>query len=210
MALANALATLLLTDAVRGSPHVVFVGSGGCDVSDRECETPATPPWAVSAFSWAGPGSTFVPLANYSNKGAPSWVMAGRDECFFATLETANATVSYARSGAKLTVRSVVPSGGAYPVCLARAGQYLLVANYGQPYSTAHDATVASFRVAEDCSLSSSPVSSIPFHSHGPDPHRQANSHIHGVYAMQLDVRASTTDVFAVDLGGECMEPTTK
>jgi len=201
----------LLYFASTSVASTVYIGNGGCDVSDADCESPPAPlGQQINVFRQGGDGSEpWELLGNYTTRGKPSWVTVSPDNrCLFATLSDISRVVSYERmSDGTLEPRADVPSGGRSPVHLDHASDgVLLVANYDGPddrTSCEGGATLTSLLVGERCALT--PANSLGFfEGSGIDPAgRQACSHVHSVVVDPANFGGGTAQAFVQDLGAD-------
>lgn len=191
------IAVLVAAIGAASQAATVLVGSGGCDVSDHDCHPPSAP--QIAAIHLDGTPTTFATTA-----GAPSWLQLSHDSaCLFAVQTTTNRVLSFAMADSGLSGPiSDVPSGGSFPVKLDLSldGGLLFVANYGQ---ATDDASVATLIVAEGCKLATGV--SLAFHRPSIDPDRQQGSHIHTVVTDVAASSATSTRLFACDLGGDAI-----
>ena len=113
-----------LASVTRLAEAVLFVGSGGCDVSDTGCAQPS-PPFSHQILALSPSGSV---LQNTTTEGSPSWVHVGGmsphdrlQKCVFAALSDVDKVASFAldaATGLLSPAVSVVHSGGASPAQL--------------------------------------------------------------------------------------------
>ena len=193
----------LLPTAALLSPakNWTFVGAGGCDVSDDECHTPSLPfSHQIVALHQDRQEST-----NVTTGGTPSWLHINGDRsCLFAALTNVSKVASYEIvDGALVGPKSVLPSGGKYPVKLDtvnRLGGLLLVANYGGPTD---GASVTSMTIGEVCKCCLVHADTMRFNRSSVDPQRQLSSHIHTVVVGTIAM--ADAQVYAADLGGDAI-----
>ena len=157
--------TLLLSLLAPEAASLVFyVGTGGCDGADIGCVEQPWPrsPIVAVRLDWNGTmeviGDEVPPIAT---PGLPVWLTTTEgfattneifQRCLFATLADKNLVYSHSSSA-----QHTIFSAGAAPVFAAPAnfGRTLLVANYHGPdnANTSTGASVASFAINSDCSL---------------------------------------------------------
>jgi len=174
-----------------------FVGSGGCDVADAGCvEHPAEERNIVGVEIDAN-GSMSLLNNTFVTPGMPVWLTLlsymYRYDCLFATLADTSLVWWQPSNGPP----SYVESGGVNPVysAVAYSGETLLVANYHGPddANTSTGASVASFAIGDDCSLT---LVDVKNHSGSSvNPSRQGGAHVHSV------VPARDGLAYACDLG---------
>ena len=201
--LAEAMSAFLLLLFATGSTLTLYVGIGGCDLSDQNCTQPTAAETAISLVRCVGSHCDVRHVAY--TPGLPSWLeLSHAGECLFAAQTNTNRILSFVADGGKLTLVSDVPSGGMYPVKLDRSAdsKLLFVANYADGKGTG--ASVASFLVnREDCSLS--PAHVMAFNRTSVNPTRQQGSHIHTVIVDRDASTSTSIGLMAADLGGDAI-----
>eukprot|EP00054_Salpingoeca_dolichothecata_P002447 m.22807 g.22807 ORF g.22807 m.22807 type:complete len:384 (+) comp13016_c0_seq1:1-1152(+) len=180
----------------------VYVGAGGCDVSDSSCVSPSTKQLhSVEQFQY-GSGN-LQRIASFNVGGVPSWIhVTGR--CLFATLTKGNHVASFAiEDDGSLTLKSNITAGSGFnPVFLSTIGHVLLAANYHGPDNGTNStgAGVASLIFkSNSCELSEGDF--FPTSGHSVNPARQGASHVHSVvpYPHMDNI------FFACDLGADAI-----
>jgi 6-phosphogluconolactonase len=122
-----------------------------------------------------------LPPLSFPTGGAPVWLTTVgkdlREGCLIATLADKSTLFSAGRGATHTT-----PSGGVNPVyAQANEDRILFVANYHGPDDTkiSDGASVATFKIGEDCSLT---LADVKNHSGSSvDPARQGGAHVHSV-----------------------------
>lgn len=143
-------------------------------------------------------------MGNLSVPGVPAWLTASAHapRCLFATLVDTGSVASFhvTETGAEMSGEPVA-SGGAHPVhaSVSADGGVLLVANYHGPDDVAESrgASVASFRIAADCSLTQTAV--VPHSGSSVVRARQASAHPHSFSAARGGL------AYACDLGQDAI-----
>lgn len=199
---------LMMQGALTGtvSSTILYVGSGGCDGTDRSCHEQPDQARVMRAFELHADGGLVPRPALALDLGEqPVWLAAAESpsgRCTFAALFGKSSVASFrVQSDGRWLPQGVgTPSGGINPVFIAptvpRDGRnFLLVANYHGPddANSSDGAGVASFRIEEDCSLEFADAK-----AHGGssvDPQRQRGAHVHAF------VPARDGLAYACDLG---------
>jgi NAD(P)-dependent dehydrogenase (short-subunit alcohol dehydrogenase family) len=112
------MSAFLLLLFTTGSTLTLYVGIGGCDLSDQNCTQPTAAETAISLVRCVGSHCDVRHVAY--TPGLPSWLeLSHAGECLFAAQTNTNRILSFVADGGKLTLVSDVPSGGMYPVKLS-------------------------------------------------------------------------------------------
>lgn len=199
---------MLIFFAACAAQPLVLVGPAGCDVSDSKgCKQPQTSALQeISLFAWPSPSSPMTQVAPpISTNGAPIWLRT-EGRCLFASLGDKSEIVSYQRTGAaELSLRSRLASGGKAPVFVDSVNTVLIAANYHGPDNTTQPdgASVASFLIANDCSMTA--ADSVPVHGSSIVPSRQGTSHVHSTVFDDAAPELGQRRLFACDLGGDAI-----
>jgi len=191
----------LLVAALTAGEAAIYVGAGGCDVSDLVCTAHApVAPFSDQIVMISGHD---MKLTNTTTGGAPSWLQPSHDgNCLFAVQTTTSRILSYSRTDLEVLAGPIsnLSSGGLYPVKLdiSLSGRILYIANYGD---AKNHASVATMVIGDACTLTLGDV--MPFHRSSVDPTRQANSHIHTVVTLPHYGGQFSSLLLAADLGGD-------
>ena len=198
-ALITVAASPLPTAAAAANNNWTFVGAGGCDVSDAQCQKPSLP-YSHQIVALHGTAAKI----NTTTAGSPSWLHINAERtCLFAALTDASKVASYEILDGKLVgPKSVVDSGGKFPVKLDSVRSFVIVANYG---ASTEGASVGSLVVGDECKCCLKLADSMPFNRSSVDPHRQLSSHIHTVVVDGANVAREDARVYAADLGGDAI-----
>jgi len=220
--LGTMIRTLLLSLLASEAASLVFyVGTGGCDGADVGCvEQPVAEKSIVAVrLDWNGTMEVIADeVPPIATPGLPVWLTTTEgfattneifQRCLFATLADKNLVYSHSSSA-----QHTIYSAGAAPVFAAAAnfGRTLLVANYHGPdnANTSTGASVASFAINSDCSLTF--VDQKNHSGSSVNPARQGGAHVHSVVpvrgglAYACDLGMDVIFTYRVDLDGHLTE----
>lgn len=177
--------------AVQGQVELVYQGTGGCDGTDTTCHDVPEEQRIVRALQVGADGS-LLPRNELAvtTPGLPIWLaskdVAGKRCVFFSLADKDQMLSAVAGPDGKLTLGAAVATGGRNPVHMTATpdSQFLLVANYNGPDDGKNStgSSVASMRIADDCSLTL--VDSVPHSGSSVDPARQGAAHPHSFYSL--------------------------
>jgi len=200
----------VVTAAVADDYALVYVGSGGCDGDDHDCqEGSVAEEHIIRAIEVRPTGELLArpDIVGLDTKDMPVWLSAYETpskHCLHVALAVSNQTLALSvdpQTGATSQAGEPVSSGGATPVFMEAlpGSNVLLVADYNAPdnSNSSDGAAAATLLIAEDCSLT--PGDAKAHAGHSVNPMRQGAAHVHSfVPAPYGDNKGA---VYACDLG---------